>query len=94
MFVAIVVCIAASGYLYRELMKTREEVKSYRNFTSQVAQRMSRPVHFIQERAEPVTETETETPVEEEPSTPEPVCIKEPETPRKPGRKVKFTAEE
>ena len=85
MFVAIVVCIAASGYIYRELMKTKEEMKSYRNFTAQVAHKFIRPAPSVAS----VTETEPEA----EPETPE-EPVKEPVTPRKPVRKVKFSTEE
>lgn len=85
MFVAIVVCVAASAYIYRELMKTKEEVKSYRNFTAQVAHKFIRPAPSVVSVMESEPEVEPETP--EEP-------VKEPVTPRKPVRKVKFTAEE
>lgn len=89
MMIAVVACIAASVYLFRELNKTKEEVKTYKMFTAQMANHISRP-RIVQE-----SETETETETEKEPETEpvEPVTPPEPQTPRKAARKVKFTEE-
>ena len=86
MFVAIVLCIAASAFLYRELMKTKEEVKSYKVFTAQVAHRMARPIQILHD----VQELKTPEPEPESQPEPEVQEIKEPKTPRKSAKKVEF----
>lgn len=88
MMIAVVACIAASVYLFRELSKTKEEVKSYKMFTAQMANHMSRP-RIVQVEQETENETETETETEPEVS----VIPPEPQTPRKGVRKVKFSEE-
>ena len=81
---AVVVCVAASLYMYNELRQSKDDITKIKTFLDQV-QAEAREAQMPQMVYAPVTEEMPEPELEPEPE-PEPVAVQEPVKPKRTTR--------